>query len=215
MSPLISKIPVEVHKIFRDFLNLHVVFCKKHPETGIKHEELSEANVRLVLPVYTTAKIRLKSKRQAAQKEVSLAKLKRVAWRFFFDSERGVRTAAELHIGRGRKLYNQLQYGDFVWHTYKVAEQLPRKKRLRGRVYSLALLQLPALYFSALWLRDRRKADLFVALVSVKGRLRSGYVYKGSEIERALSQELIRARKAKEELRARKSRSGAAAHLLV
>jgi len=121
-----------------------------------------------------------------------------------------VHTAVELRIGKGRKLYHQLQYGDFIRHTYQVAETLRRKRQIQGRVYSLRLLQVPALYFSALWLRDRSRADLFVSLVNIRGSLRSGYVYTRSEIERALSRELLRAKKAKEELLARKSNSGAA-----
>jgi hypothetical protein len=205
-----SIIPAAVHKILPQFLDLHASFCEKHPEVGIKHHLISESNVKLILPVYVASSFRVKRRGPEPQKLVSIGRPRKVALRLYFDSKTGVRAAAELRIKNGRRVIDQLQFGDFVRQTYETVRRLRRKNRVHRSAYSLCLLQIPALYFSALWLRAKRETDFYVSLVSLKGSLRSGHIYNRSEVERALSVELLRRKEAKEQLLVRKAKSMAA-----
>jgi hypothetical protein len=158
--------------------------------------------------VYTAPAVSLSRTEKKTKARVSIAKVKQVAWRLFIGTEaRNVVAATEIDTRTRRGRHHQLQFGDAVGHAYKAARRIQLAKGRQPRSYSLRLLQLPPLYFSALWLRRKGSEDLFFSLVNVGTRLRSGHAYRRSTVELALGEEFLQRQSAKDILAIRKKKS--------
>jgi hypothetical protein len=209
MSSMTDKLPNRIESLFIRILRSQVRFCESHPQTGLTLYGTPRKEALLHLPVYIAVAVNLRAAGSGTKARVSIAKAKQVAWRLFIGTEtRKVVAAIEIDIRTKQGRYHQLQFGDAAGHAYKAAGRVQRAKGQLPRSYSLRMLQLPSLYFSALWLRKKGLADLFFPLVNIGTTLRSGQAYRRYTVERALGEEFLRRQSAKEVLAARKQKSG-------
>jgi hypothetical protein len=196
MSSKAYKLPNRIERLFNDILRSQTRFCESHPQTGLS---IPGEKALLRLPVCTGAR---------TKPRVSIAKVQQIAWRLFIGTEaKNVVAATEIDAREKRGRYHRFQFGEAVGNAYKAAGRIQVAKRRRSQSYSLRILQLPPLYFSALWLRRKGSADLFFSLVNVGTRLRSGHAYRRSTVERALGEEFLRRQSAKTILAGRKKNS--------
>lgn len=189
-------------------LTVHPRLFVGTPGLTENQEELSFANFKQVLPVYVTKlPARRRARRSKKPLKQSWFKPKRIAWRFFLETKQGVNVAVELHAKRGIENYHQLQHGQFIQHTFDSIQRVMRSTRVKKQNYSLCLVQVPMLYFSALWLIGSRGRDLFIPLVNFPGRLKTGRFYARAAVVSALGKKLSERRKAHETLLARRAAS--------
>jgi hypothetical protein len=178
----------------------------------VNPEELSAETVKQALPVYTVRVPAGLSKRESASvRSNSWFKPRRTAWRIFLGTKKAVNVAVELRADRKKESFDQLQHGPFIEHTFKAIRRALRNKRAKNWQATLGLVQVPALYFSALWLEGNRGKDYFVSLVSVPGLLRSGQFYSRAQIVRALTKRHAERVQSHQALLARRARSKFAA----
>jgi hypothetical protein len=209
MSPTADKLPNRVEKLFAKILRSQARFCELHPQTGVTLHGASESGAFLPLRVYTTVAVKLRRGGSEKRPRVNIAGVRQVAWRVILGTEASeVIAATEIDTRRKQGGYHQLQYGDAARHVYETSRRIQRKKGSQPLKYSLRLLQLPSVYFSALWLRRTGSEDLFFSLVNVGTKIRSGQMYRRSAVERALGEEFLRRQKARDVLAARKRVSG-------
>jgi|SRR5580692_383937 hypothetical protein len=205
MSSKAYKLPNRIERLFNDILRSQTRFCESHPQTGLS---IPGEKALLRLPVYTAEAVSLDRTGARTKPRVSIAKVQQIAWRLFIGTEaKNVVAATEIDAREKRGRYHRFQFGEAVGNAYKAAGRIQVAKRRRSQSYSLRILQLPPLYFSALWLRRKGSADLFFSLVNVGTRLRSGHAYRRSTVERALGEEFLRRQSAKTILAGRKKNS--------
>ena len=178
------------------------------PKIGVNPEELSAEKVKQALPVYTIRVPGRHGKRESAsERSGSWFRPRRIAWRFFLEAKKTVNVAVELRTDQKKKSYHQLQRGPFIEHTFKAIRKALQNNRAKKGQASLGLVQIPALYFSALWLKRNRRKDYFVSLVSIPGSLRSGQFYTRAQIMRALTKRHAERKQSHQTLLARRAKS--------
>ena len=178
------------------------------PQINVSPRELSAESVKAALPVYTVRVPASRGKRQSSSGQIKeWFKPKRIAWRIFLEAKKVVNVAVELRTDRKKERYDQLQHGHFIEHTFRTMGRALQDKRAKNRQDSLGLVQIPALYFSALWLKGTRGGDYFVSLVNVPGALRPGRFYTRAQIVRALTRRHTERLHSHRALLARRSKS--------
>jgi len=209
LRPQFPRVPKRIRQAVTEELQTYSRFLQENPEFHVDYNHLSLQNIRACLPVYVSkppAPPRTGRYRRRTQGGTWF-KPKRVAWRFFLETKKGVNLSVELHAGAIANPHHQLQYGEFVQHTFNSLQRAQRGSPTRRRRYSPRILSLPDLYFSALWLTDSRGRDLFSPLVSVRGSLRPGSFYTKSEILRGLTNRTAERRNAHQNLLVRREQS--------
>jgi hypothetical protein len=182
------------------------------PQIAVNPEDLSAESVKLALPIYSVRVPAGRSKiKSASARSGSWFKPRRIGWRVFLEAKKAVSVAVELRADRNKESYDQLQHGSFIQHTFNAIRKALRNKRAKNQQASSGLVQMPALYFSALWLKGNRGKDYFVSLVSVPGSLRSGQFYTRAQIVRALNKRHAERRQSHQALLARRAKSKFAA----
>src|SRR5947208_12603384 len=161
-----------------------VQFLQQNPQVGVHHHDMYKAQVKLWLPVYlgSLRTISRAKRKETAARPMLLAK--RVAWLCLLQTRRGVNAAVELKAEKSGSIRHQFQQGEIIQQVFNRKRAAARNPRLRRAVPAAKLLNVPPLYFSALWFKTGSK-DLFVPLVRV-GNIKAGGSYGSSEIALAL-----------------------------
>lgn len=157
------------------------------PQIPVGRGELAAEKVKVTLPVFVAGLPKRGDNRRTAIAHNKLwFKPKRIAWRALLQTKAGVTVAVELHANRKKDAFHQLQYGPSIQRTFDALEMTNRNRRVNKQGFSPGILQIPALYFSALWLTASRSRELYAPLVNFAGRLRIGRFYARKEIVAAL-----------------------------
>ncbi len=181
-------------------------FLQENPPVGVHHDELTNPNIKLWLPVYVAhAPAFSRSRRPRKVATQPGLKVRRVGWRCFLKTKQGVNIAIELDVKDSVHIHHQFQQGESIQRTFKRLRAAARSERLRRKRYIARLLFVPSLYFSALWFSGNGSRDLFVSLVSLGSELKTGRFYSRPEIVHALGIEMSRRKAAHQLVLTRKS----------
>jgi hypothetical protein len=205
--------PKRVQTALTEVLPSLVQFLQQNPQVGVHHHDVHDREIKLWLPVYVgTAPVSSRSRRKRASTRARLA-AKRIAWLCFLKTRQGVNAAIELQVERSGSIRHQFQQGEFIQHAFARMRAAARDQRLRGGAYTARLLNIPGMYFSALWFKSASR-EQFVALVSIGNEVKAGGFYSRSEIVRALNDEASRRKEAHQIILARKRQVSSAADSL-
>lgn len=178
-------------------------FLQKNPQVGVHHHAVYKPQVKLWLPVYVGHALASSMPKKKGASTRQRLTAKRVAWVCFLQTNKGVNAAIELQAEKSG-IRHQFQHGEFIQRTYSRMKSATRSQRLRRTPYRARLLNVPGLYFSALWFKSGSR-DLFVSLVRVgDGKIKAGGFYSRSEIVRALTDEVLKRKEAHQVVLARK-----------
>jgi len=178
------------------------------PQIPVERGELSPEKIRATLPVFIAGVPRRQDDRRSAIAHNKLwFKPKRVAWRFLLETARGVTVGVEVHANRKKHAFHQLQHGPFIQQIFDSVQVAARSSRLKGRDFSLGVLQIPSLYFSALWLTTKRGQELYVPLVAFLGRLKIGSFCSRKKVVSALVDKWIERKEAHNRVNILKAKS--------
>lgn len=210
MTLQLTPIPEWTNNATRSVIAAWAKVFEDHPLIPVSRGELSAKKTRATLPVFTA---RLPKRRDNRRSAIAHSKLwfkpRRIAWRALLETKGGVTVAVELHTNRKKNAFHQLQYGPFIQRTFDALEMARRSRRVKKEGFSPGILQIPALYFSALLLSGTRGRELYAPLVNFPGRLKIGRFYARKEIVAALVDKWISRREAHKKLVARRHESRA------
>jgi hypothetical protein len=182
-------------------IDSHSAMFVDTPTIPVERGELSPSKIRATLPVFIAGVPRRRDDRRSAIAHNKLwFKPKRVAWRFLLETARGVTVSVEVHANRRKHAFHQLQQGPFAQQIFDSVQVVARSSRLKGRDFSLGVLQIPSLYFSALRLTAKRGQELFVPLVAFPGRLKIGSFCSRKKVVSALVDKWIERKEAHKKL---------------
>jgi hypothetical protein len=146
--------------------------------TGAKAR--SEPEIQDQLPVFTVGL-------QSLLLPGGLSRTKRSSWRYLIRAGRGPARAldiADTPDAVEAATLRQWRHGDSVQRLRKHVQACEKHPKLKGRTYAVRLLRIPALHFSALWLKATKKRDdIFVPLESLYKPLRVGHHYSTEQVE--------------------------------
>lgn len=207
MALRLMPVPEWTNDAVRRVITAHSNVFEDPPQIAVERGELGLEKVRATLPVSNAGVPKRHNSRSDAIAHNKLwFKPKQIAWRILFETKRGVTVAVDLHINRKKDTYHQLLYGPSIQRVFETFEMVRQSRRIKKQDFSAAILQIPALYFSALWLTANRSRELYVPLVSLPGRFKVGGFYTRSEIVKALVERWIDRKEARKGLRLRKAK---------
>lgn len=123
----------------------------------------------------------------------ALSKVKAASWRYLVRAGRGSAHAIDVSsppTSDEAAAVRQWRFGESAEKLHKVIHSSERHKSLRRRRYGVRFLRVPALHFSALWLKaDANKHDVFVPVRSMFSKLRAGRHFSREQLERVLKTE--------------------------
>jgi hypothetical protein len=208
----VTQNPEWIPAAVRSAIASHSHVFEDPPQILVDRGELSADKTRATLPLFTAGVPKQRHNRRAAiaQSKVWL-RPKQIGWRILLETKRGVTVAVEIHTNRKKYASHQLQYGPSIQQTFDALELTRRNRRVNKQSFSPGILQIPALYFSALWLTSGkgRGHELFVPLVSYPGRIKIGRFYARKEIVEALVDNWINRREAHKKLKLTRKQRGA------
>jgi hypothetical protein len=181
MSLKVSEAPVEAFKLVNDKIK---AFSKRGQ---FRTRALSQAqpralNLTVPHPVYTLTLEDIVQQR-------SLAVARTTGWRYLIqEGDSAIASAEVITDARGVvQTFSQFNEGPFVAATARTivaAEEIPQ---VEDGVYELRLLQIPALYVMALWLKDAEgNRDLILPMEPMPNELEAGRSYTEAEFLAAL-----------------------------
>jgi hypothetical protein len=119
-----------------------------------------------------------------------LSRTQRSSWRYLIRAGRGpthVMDIADAPQAAKPVTLTQVRHGESVQRLRKHIRACERDKRFKRRAYVVRLLRIPALHFSALWLKaDSKKNDIFIPHRSLYKGLRIGHRYSLEQLESVL-----------------------------
>jgi hypothetical protein len=207
-----TSIPEWTTDAVRSVISSHSRVFEDPPQIPVESGELSAEKISATLPLFTAGLPKQRQNRRAA---ISRSKLwlnpKQIGWRVLIETKRGVTVAVQLHSNRKKEAFHQLQYGPSIQQTFDALESTKRKRGVNKQSFSPGILQIPALYFSALWLTSGkgRRRELFVPLVSYPGKIKIGRFYARKEIVAALVDKWIDRIEAHKKLKLTRKQRGA------
>lgn len=175
-------------------------FLKENPSVGVHHDDLTEPNIKLWLPVYVVPASALSGSESPGKRGTQFRlRAKRVGWRCFLKTKHGVHVAIELELKDSVEVHHRFQQGVPIENVVRRVRTTARRQWLRRKYYTARLLFVPSLYFGALWCRGKGSEDRFVLLASFGSELKPGRPYSHGEIWQALAVEISK-RKAAHQL---------------
>ncbi|HTT32500.1 MAG TPA: hypothetical protein VMH48_02765 [Methylomirabilota bacterium] len=208
MALRLTSVPEWTREAVRKVIAAHANVFEDPPQIAVERGELTAEKARVTLPVFTAGVPKRRDDRRAAIAHSKLwLKPKQIAWRTLLETRQGVTVAVELHVSRKKDSFHQLQYGPSIQQTFDALEMARRSRRLSKQEFSVGILQIPALYFSALWVTTNRGRELYFPLVSFPGRLKAKRFYQRKQTVTALVDKWIERREAHKKLAAHKAKS--------
>jgi hypothetical protein len=153
------------------------------PERTGKPSKPNEPELRHRIPVFTVG---LKT----VLRPGGLSDLRPSSWRYLIRGRQGpahvVDVADSLDPAESAAL-QQVRHGESARLLEKSIRSSEKHKKLERHDYSVRVLRVPALHFSALWLKaSAKKQDVLVPLRSMYPELRAGQHYSREEVETVL-----------------------------
>lgn len=131
----------------------------------------------------------------ALLRSAALSKIRPSSWRYLLRASSGSKHVVDIATQPDSEhaALRQLRSGESGERLQKVIRSSEKHKKLQRRKYGVRLLRIPALHFSALWLKaDANKHDVFVPVRSVSPKLRAGRHFSREEIATVLKSEAER-----------------------
>ena len=177
-------------------------FLRQNPQVGVHHNAVRSPEIKLWLPVYVGRPLVVVKAIARQPSRRAMFTTKRVAWLCFIQTKGCVNAAIELQLDKSG-IRHQFQQGEFIQQVFWRMKSAARNERLQRAQWAPRLLNIPALYFSALWFKSGSR-ELFVSLVKVGDEIRAGRFYSRSEISSALEDEVLKRKEAHRFVLARK-----------
>jgi hypothetical protein len=112
-----------------------------------------------------------------------------VAWRYLSDPDTPASTAADIRVRTGEHEFAGLTRGPFVHAFAEAVQRLAGDPAFESGDFEPRLLQVPALYVVALWLKERDSSgDVFIPLPPANSAVEPGRRYYREQFEAALVQ---------------------------
>ena len=121
----------------------------------------------------------------------ALSRLKAASWRYLVRAGRGSAHAIDVSsppTSDQAVALRQWRVGESAEKLHRVIHSSERHNKLKRRKYGVRFLRIPALHFSALWLKaDTNKHDVFIPIRSMFPKLRAGRHFSREQLESVLA----------------------------
>jgi hypothetical protein len=114
-----------------------------------------------------------------------------VSWRYLIRQGNRGTAAAEVNYDelKGGSKFSEFNAGSLADATLEEIQKVEHDPKLERKSYELRLLRIPALYVTALWLKDTEgNQDVLIPIPPTHPRLTPGKAYSSSQIAEALRQ---------------------------
>jgi hypothetical protein len=114
-----------------------------------------------------------------------------VSWRYLIRQGNRGTAAAEVNYDelKGGSKFSEFNPGSLADATLQEIQRVEQNSELERKSYELRLLRIPALYVTALWLKDTEGSqDVLIPIPPTPPMLKPGKAYSPSEIAEALRQ---------------------------
>lgn len=139
-----------------------------------------EPNIQNRLPVFTAGL-------QSVLHPGGLSRARRSSWRYLIRAGRGPTQAMDIADTSEAAKAVTMRVGQSVQRLRKHIRACEQDKKFKRRAYVVRLLRIPALHFSALWLKaDSKRNDIFIPHKSLYKELRVGHTYSIEQLESVL-----------------------------